>query len=1168
MRITRLDLKAFGPFTDRTLHLGSGLHIVYGPNEAGKSSTLRALKAWLFGFPERTHDNFLHANEQLLVGGCLQAEDGRELAFSRRKKRKADILDLDGNPITAEALAGFLPITEQAVFASLHGLSHEDLIRGGEDILAQKGEVGQALFSAGTGISSLRGVLAGLESEAEALFTTRGTKREINEALAAYKETQRIVREASLSSRDWHELNNGLNAAQEALQAIESQHGERDRRRRQLERIRQLLPQLALRNVLRQQLAELGEVVELPDDFSTRRQEIERALHTLTRRETDLAGKLAQREKTPAVSPYQTVLEAEEAIEDLHQRLGGYNKAREDQPNLEGMRISGKREAAEFLRMVRQDISLEEAETLRPLAGRRNIIGALATRHKGLQQGLAQTEKDLREIQREISLIDGEIARLPIAKEMAGLHQACRLARKGGAIDADLSARARLVEDKKRDCLVGLDRLTLCSGDLTQLLALPLPLLETVRKYEAAFQAHDQRQRDLQKERDRLRKKLPEVQHTIHQLETSGSTPTEEELLVIRSQRDLGWELLRRQWLKGEDLAGEDTAFGQDLPLPEAYEKKVVQADTVADRLRHEADRVQAFAALRTEQQSLTETLVALESEVSQSGFAFQAMDTEWRTLWQPCAIIPLSPKEMQAWLVEGVALRDRVEDLQTHARELARKNAERQELRIALSRELGTLSEEIPATTGEGELEPLILQSEAVLSRLTALEEKRGRLLEKKAEFLKNGGLVEGKNADFSQDLVVWHRDWQEMVGDLGGDREIHPDEAGDLLENLHLCFAKLKEAEDLRKRIDGIVRDTRRFEEGALALAEKISPACMHQSAGEIVAQLKNLLNQARTDKTLREGHLKKEQEETTEALLLAGERKDLEHQLAELCRLAGKVLPEGLETAEKRSHQHRSLAASLAQTEKTLIQGAGGIALAELEGQAAKIDDPDALPEEIARLTQEIEQELAPESKRLSVLIGEKKNQLRQMDGNAKAAEAAEQGAQLLAKLRRLAERYIQLKVAGHVLKSEIERFRSENQTPVLAITSRYFSELTLGSFAGLLTDENDQGDPILVGTRPNGARVLVERMSSGTRDQLYLALRLASFEWRLASHEPMPFILDDILVNADDARSRAALKILGELAAKTQVILFTHHRRIVDEARQLATVSGLQVHELGA
>ncbi|MHB1014745.1 MAG: ATP-binding protein, partial [Desulfurivibrionaceae bacterium] len=709
------------------------------------------------------------------------------------------------------------------------------------------------------------------------------------------------------------------------------------------------------------------------------------------------------------------------------------------------------------------------------------------------------------------------------------------------------------------------ERLPLWSGALARFLALRLPLPTTIQEYELAYNEHETHQRDIQRERERLHKDLAKKQTSIQQLETTGSTPTEEELVLIRSQREQGWELLRRQWLKGEDLAGEDLAFRQELPLPEAYEKKVAMADTVADRLRHEADRVQAFAALKTEQQSLTKELAELESEANRDTLAFAAMDAEWRALWEECAITPLSPKEMLAWLVEAGALRRSADELQADERELERKNNERQTLKNGLSRELAALCEDAP--TESDALEPLLLQGEAILSKLTEIEGKRVRLLEKRANLLENAGVMDAKKADFSQDLTAWRREWQEMAADLGGDRDIHPAEAGDLLDNLHSCFNKLKEVEDLRKRIDGIARDTKRFEEGALALVERISPANVGQPAGEIVAWLKALLNQARTEKTLRDGYFKKEQEEAKEARLLAGERKDLESQLAELCRLAGKVLPEELETAEKRSAQFRSLAASLAQTEKILIQGAGGLPLADLEAQAAQID-PDALPEEITRLTQEIEQELAPESKHLSGLIGEKRNQLRQMDGNARAAEAAEQGARLLAKIQRLAERYIQLKVAGHILKSEIERFRRENQTPVLTITSRYFSELTLGSFAGLLTDENDQGEPVLVGIRPNGARVLVERMSSGTRDQLYLALRLASLEWRLASHEPMPFILDDILVNADDARSRAALKILAELAAGTQVILFTHHRRIVDEALQLAAVSEIQVHELGA
>ena len=50
MKILSLDLLAWGPFTDRSLRFtagSEGLHVIYGPNEAGKSSALRALRALL-----------------------------------------------------------------------------------------------------------------------------------------------------------------------------------------------------------------------------------------------------------------------------------------------------------------------------------------------------------------------------------------------------------------------------------------------------------------------------------------------------------------------------------------------------------------------------------------------------------------------------------------------------------------------------------------------------------------------------------------------------------------------------------------------------------------------------------------------------------------------------------------------------------------------------------------------------------------------------------------------------------------------------------------------------------------------------------------------------------------------------------------------------------------
>jgi len=91
------------------------------------------------------------------------------------------------------------------------------------------------------------------------------------------------------------------------------------------------------------------------------------------------------------------------------------------------------------------------------------------------------------------------------------------------------------------------------------------------------------------------------------------------------------------------------------------------------------------------------------------------------------------------------------------------------------------------------------------------------------------------------------------------------------------------------------------------------------------------------------------------------------------------------------------------------------------------------------------------------------------------------------------------------------------------------------------------------------------VTVEGMSGGSRDQLYLALRLATLEWRLESSEPIPFIVDDILVNFDDARSRATLQVSADLSERNQVILFTHHGQIVEEAKKIKNGT-VQIHEL--
>ncbi|MBK9684947.1 MAG: AAA family ATPase [Betaproteobacteria bacterium] len=93
MRIRELKLIRYGKFTDRSLALplsDRDIHLIVGPNEAGKSTVRTAIGDWLFGIPMRTPLAFLHPMPELRVGGIVERLPygetvGQQLAFHRTK---------------------------------------------------------------------------------------------------------------------------------------------------------------------------------------------------------------------------------------------------------------------------------------------------------------------------------------------------------------------------------------------------------------------------------------------------------------------------------------------------------------------------------------------------------------------------------------------------------------------------------------------------------------------------------------------------------------------------------------------------------------------------------------------------------------------------------------------------------------------------------------------------------------------------------------------------------------------------------------------------------------------------------------------------------------------------------------------------------------------------
>ncbi len=174
------------------------------------------------------------------------------------------------------------------------------------------------------------------------------------------------------------------------------------------------------------------------------------------------------------------------------------------------------------------------------------------------------------------------------------------------------------------------------------------------------------------------------------------------------------------------------------------------------------------------------------------------------------------------------------------------------------------------------------------------------------------------------------------------------------------------------------------------------------------------------------------------------------------------------------------------------------------------------------------------------------------LTDIGGSDAAARAEGQRQEALAKMADAAERYVKVFTASRLLRWSIDRYRQDKQGPMLARASAIFSALTLGSFQRLVVDFERQ--PMsLEGQRPDGRLVAISGMSDGTRDQLFLALRLAALEIRIEQAAPLPFIADDLFVNYDEQRARAGLRALASISKQTQVIFLTHHNRMEELVR---------------
>jgi uncharacterized protein YhaN len=1167
MRIKRLDIKAFGHFTDMPLDFSSalpGLHIIFGPNEAGKSTALRALRGLLYGIDTRTPDNFIHDYSRLLIGGHIETSTGKELIFWRRKRNVGDLLDAQMAVLDAGVLTDFLQGVGDSLFDSLFGINHDTLVSGGRDILEQKGDVGQALFSAGAGLASLHGIIESLDSEGSELFKAGGSKPELNKAAKSFQDIKKEIRDLSLSSQTWKEQETLFESTSAALGKAEHDRNYCLMELERLKRAKRATSDLSRKRALLDKIKSLGSMDHLPGGFLEQLSEIHDKTEDATEKLKDaISRKETIEQKRSLCSVRQEILDQAESIEGLHQRLGARLQAQKDCPGLHEQMICCKTEGTTLLNQVVPGLNLTQVDEIRSLFGKRQEILKLGNKYAGLRERLRQTEKQLKGFDNGIRKTNRELEAIPPHRDISGLATAVASARKAGDLNSLLRTLELDIKMQHSSVETEVKQLMPFPGCVEVILSLALPSFETVNKFADDLRDAHYAVEKATESQQQLQDELDRVNTDIRAIEKAGTVPAEKELIQLRSKRDQGWQLVRRSWLEKEDIREELRSLGEGKELPEFYEDTVISTDEISDRLRSEAERVHKYATLSAQAEKFEEQLQRSKEAENEADQRLSQFETLWIETWKGCNIRPLSPTEMRDWLEKCQEIRRLLLDEKY-------KEEQRQSLIDQIQGLSGTLVAELKEL-GKGKkiqrdnLEPTLNYAEQVLKEFKDNNDRRQSLEDKERELQGEAEIARNELQVSQQVMAEWLSQWKNVLEGLGMAEETSPEDAADALEKMSRCLEQIDKAQGFEQRLKAIDQYQLEFSNDVADIIQAVAPELNELSPEQAVVKLQVLLTEARKAMSLME-KLTEDLETTEEdirqanvALELATEKRK------EIRKLAQCDDDKQLNDIEVKFQELVAAKLELGQIEQALTGIAEGVPIEELERQSLEID-PNGLPGEIDALDRRLKDELEPLIRDLSEQKGAARNELQRMDGSSKAAEKEEEAQQVLAKVRRLAENYVRLRIAAQVLKKEVDRYRQENQDPILKIASRYFSELTIGAFPGLRADVDDNGQPILVGVCPGERLKTVKEMSSGTRDQLYLALRLATLEWRLEKHEPMPFIADDILVNFDDARAKATLKALATLAEKNQVILFTHHAQIIETAKALGLNDRVFVHPL--
>ena len=1158
MRLRRLDLTRYGKFTDYSIDFGEhvagtpDLHIVYGLNEAGKSTSLSAYLDLLFGIEERTKYGFLHHGRAMEIGTCLEF-DGQTHEFKRVKQRSNSLLDAHGQPANEAILSVPLAGLTRDAYRMMFSLDDQKLEDGGNAILESKGDLGELLFSASAGLAGISSILETAITEADVIFRKRASSTKIAGLKRQIAELKSQRDDIDVQASTYRTLMTAFEQAEAAYNAAMKEIGTAKARHDEIARVLRAHPLAAEYRRGEEQLSEYADLPHPPAEWASALPDL---IVEETRLQTQLAGirqrEQKAREELEGLVVENRLLEMADRLDQLADATARYATAQEDLPKRK-QALSESSRKVDLILVTLGQTDVDNPKSLLIPAATIGTLRDLISEKSGVDVALQSAEKEheaawlaIEKEERARQILDSQGTQIDAGK-VAQLQSVLRRLRDGNLV-AELRLAERGVPTKRQDFEDAVGGLHPWSGNGDELRRMSPPAADRVEFWKRASS-------DIESRRSQIIEREREL-----------STKQEEDaarLAALREAIDIMDDEAKAALLERE-VAWAQHLSVLDRETADRFETRMRVTDAAA------AARLNSARELE-ELRSLAVGLAVTGASIDRQRQLLRETDEELQTLRReirtetPPAIDLGDDASVGSWLTRVGQWAETRSLALTAWDDLRHALSYTEDARASLATEQDTLAKtliDVGVVVDDLDVAALMQAADTILADHAAMQAK---LLEADK---RNGDLeavAVQRKAALDEAITAsdeWQRNWAtalastwftEGEGSVGTVRE--------LLDAITSLPEALREKDDLQHRIDSMEMDRKSFIKAVAQLHDALGDTFdgsnpldaakallrRHEKAKQVEAK------RLERDKTLVE--LATEHERLDGEIAIHAARKTEFTDFFQVETLAD------VRQALERCRRRNELVEQQGKLERQIVVD---MQLPSLGAALTSLADADLteLQREQAELVTRLE-DLDGRTKSLFADKARATDSLTAIGGDDAVARLEANRRTLLLEIEDLALRYLRLRSGSLVAEHGIRAYRDKHRSAMMNRASEAFRLITRDVYTGLATRPDKDREALIGLSRHGGSKLAVE-MSKGTQFQLYLALRLAGYEEFATARPSVPFIADDIMETFDEPRSEEVFRLLGQMAQIGQVIYLTHHRHLREIAAQV--VSQVKVHEI--